>query len=126
MSKAPVHLVVQLTIHDGQFDAFQTIAQEMIAGTQPEVGTLGYEWFISRDRKRCRLLETYANPDALLAHFQGPVVQQLVPQLAQHVSIEAFEVYGDPGPEAIAMLAGFGAQILYYWGGLGRAAAGGR
>jgi len=120
MTKAAAHLLVELTIHNGQLDAFQSVAKEMIAGSQVEAGTLGYEWFLSSDRKRCRLLESYSSADALLAHFTGPVVQQLVPKMMQHVTLDRFEVYGDPGPKAAAMLANFGAQVFEHWEGLNR------
>src|SRR5271168_3683374 len=77
MSKANVHLTVELTINEGKFDAFQAIAQTMIAGTQKEPGALGYEWHLSSDRKRCRLLETSADANAVFAHMNGPVVREL-------------------------------------------------
>ncbi len=120
MANAAVYLLVETTIHDGQFAAFENVAREMIAGTQSEAGSLGYEFYVSSDRKRCRLLETYAGADALLAHFNGPVVQQLVPKLLQCVKLDRFEVYGDPGPQMSAMLANFGAQVFSHWGGLNR------
>ena len=120
MAKPAVHLLVELTIHNGQFDAFQSVAREMIAGSDAEAGTLGYEWYLSSDCKRCRLLESYASADALLAHFTGPVVQQLVPRMIQYVTIDRSEVYGDPGPQAAAMLANFGTQVFQHWDGLPR------
>lgn len=112
MAAQQVHLVVELTLHEGQQDAFNRLAQQMTAGTQTEAGALTYDWYMSSDGQHCRLLETYADANALLAHFTGPVVQQLVPQLAQIVTIDTFEVYGDPGPQVAAMLAGFGAVIF--------------
>lgn len=120
MAKAAVHLLVEGTIQDGQFDAFQSVAKEMIDGSQAEPGTLGYEWYLSNDRKRFRLLESYASADALLAHFTGPVVQQLVPKMRQYVMLDRFETYGDPGSQAGAMLAQLGAPVFGYWAGLER------
>jgi len=120
MAKAEVHLLLELTIHDGQFESFQAVANEMIAGTQGEAGTMAYEWFLSGDPKHCRLLESYATVDALLAHLTGPVVQQLVPKMMQYVAIDRSQVYGDPGPEAAKILASFGAPIFHYWAGLDR------
>jgi len=120
MGRAAVYLVVEATIHDGQLEAFQSVAKEMIAGSQAEAGTLGYEWYFSSDHKRCRLLESYASADALLAHFNGPVVQELVPKLLQHATLDRFEAYGDPGPQAGAMLANFGTPVFAHWGGLNK------
>jgi quinol monooxygenase YgiN len=115
MAAQAIHLVVEITIYDGKFDVFEGIAKEMLAVSQSEPGTLGYDWYVSGDRRRCRLMETYADANALLAHFKGPAVQQLVPKLLEHSRLERFEVYGDPGPEAAEMLKGFGAEIFQSW-----------
>jgi len=120
MSLQTVYLAVDLTINEGKRDAFEGIAQEMVAGSQREPGTVGYEWFLSADRKRCRLIETYTDAAAVLAHFKGPVVQELVPRLLGTASVAGFEVYGDPGPKAREMLAGFGAEIFDFQRGLDR------
>ena len=115
-----VHFLVELTIHDGKFDAFNTIAQEMIAQTQQEPGALRYEWCLSADRKRCRLMETYADAGAVMAHINGPAVQQGVPKMLENSALNRFEVYGDPGPQAAATLKGIGAEIFASWSGFHR------
>ncbi len=120
MAAQTVHFKVALTIHEGKLAAFEETAKAMTAGTRKEPGALGYEWYVSADRKTCRLLETYANADAALAHCTGLVVRDLVPKLLDSASVSAFEVYGDPGPEATAMLAGFGAAIFAFKQGLAR------
>jgi len=118
--KETVRLAVDFTINEGKLAAFESIAQEMVAGSQKEAGTLGYEWFLSADRKRCRLLETYVEANAVLAHFTGSVVQELVPKLLGTASVTGFEVCGDPGPKVREMLAPFGAEIFEFRLGLGR------
>ena len=118
MSKQMVGLVVELTIHEGKLDNLEALAQEMIAGSRKEPGTLGYEWYLSGDRQSCRLVESYSDADAVLAHFTGPVVQVMVPKLLEVASLTGFEVHGDPGAKATEMLAGFGAKIFLPWHGL--------
>lgn len=120
MSKNTVRLAVEMTAHEGKIQALESLAQAMVAGSQKEPGTLGYEWHLSADRRRCRLLETYLDANAVLAHFTGPVVQQLVPKVLEVASLNRIEVYGDPGPQAAQMLAGFGAEIFPLWHGLER------
>jgi hypothetical protein len=48
------------------------------------------------------------------------LVQTLVPKLLEISVFSAFEVYGDPGPKAAKLLAGFGAQIFTHWHGVTR------
>jgi quinol monooxygenase YgiN len=120
MTDNQVRFSVDLAIHDGRRAAFESIAREMIAGSQKEAGNLVYSWYLSADGKRCRLLETYADAAAVLAHMTGMVVQQLVPRLLEHSKIERFEVYGDPGAKAAAILQGLGAEIYQFQFGFSR------
>lgn len=111
---------MSLAIHPDKFNQFESTAQAMVEGSGKEPGTLGYDFYLGADRKTCRLLEHYADADAVMAHLSGPVVQQLVPQLLQSGSVTGFEVYGDPGATAAKGLAGFGAQFFGTWHALGR------
>jgi quinol monooxygenase YgiN len=120
MIKQTVRLTVDLTIQEGKCNEFEGIARTMIAGSHDEPGTLEYDFFLSNDGKSCRLVESYANPDAMLAHFKGRVVQELVPRLLETSSLAGFEVYGNPGPEMTQMLTGFGAEIFDFWNGISR------
>ena len=118
MSK--VLLRVSLAIREGKLDAFKAVAREMVDASQKEPGTLSYEWFMMADGKRCELIETYVDADALLAHFAGPAVQQGVPKMMATADVSGFQVFGDPGPKATEILSGFGAEIFSYWHGLNR------
>ena len=115
MASQIVRFTVSLSIADGKLEAFEKIAEAMLAATRKEPGALGYDWCLSSDRRTCRLLETYTNAEAVLAHLTGPVVQEYVPKLLAVATLNSFEVYGDPGPKASAMLAGFGAVIFPHW-----------
>ena len=120
MARNTVRFTVDLMIGEGKLDAFEGTAQAMVAGSRKESGTLGYEWFLSGDRRRCQLLETFSDANAVLTHLTGPVVRELVPKLLETAQITRFEVYGDPGPKAAEMLAGFGAEIFHVRHGLSR------
>ena len=120
MVEKVVRLTVSFKVNEAQMNAFKSIAAEMTDGARSEPGTLGYEWFVSRDGKQFRLVETYVDAHAVEAHFMGPVVQQLVPKLAAVCTVDGFEVYGDPGPKVAEMAAGFGAVLYQYWIGINR------
>jgi quinol monooxygenase YgiN len=118
--KQVVRLTVNMTINEGQAEAFKNVAQAMTEGSKSEPGTLGYEWFARGDGKTFRLVETYVDAAAVEAHFTGPVVQEWVPKLAAVCTVDGFEIYGDPGPKVAAMAANFGAAIFQYWMGIER------
>lgn len=120
MTDEAVRFTVSLTVAEGKLDAFEAVAQAMIVGSQHEAGTLVYEFCLSADRKRCRLVEKYIDADAVLSHLTGPVVQELVPKALELATISGFEVYGNPGPKAAEILAGFGAEIFESWHGFSR------
>lgn len=120
MSNSTVRFAVDLTINEGKFDEFTSIAQAMLAHTQKEPGALGYDWYFSADRKNCRLLETYIDANAVQAHMSGQAVLELVPKLLGVSKVSRFEVYGNPGPKAAEVLTGFGAQIFDPWRALER------
>jgi len=115
MASKIVRFTVSLSIADGKLEAFEEIAEWMLAGTHTEAGAIGYDWYLSSDRRHCRLLETYADADAVMEHLSGSVVQKFVPKLLSVASLDSFEVYGDPGPKASAMLARLGAVIFSPW-----------
>ncbi len=120
MKKDIVRLAVDMAVSHGQLEAFKAVARTMTEKTDREPGTLGYEWFSSSDESRWRLIEIYVDANAVLAHFTGPVVRDLVPQLAAVCTIDRFEIYGDPGPQVAETAAGLGAQVFSYWSGLSR------
>jgi quinol monooxygenase YgiN len=120
MLEKTVRLLVEATISEGCDEKFKEVAKAMTAASEAEPGTLGYEWFFSADGRQCRLLETYVDKDAVLAHFRGPAVTELVPQLVRLCMVDRFEIYGDPGPEVAQTAVGFGARFFSYWAGLTR------
>jgi quinol monooxygenase YgiN len=120
MTAQEVRFTVSFTIPAENLEQFKAIAQEMIASTQKETGTLAYDWFYSSDGSECRLIEAYVDPDAVLTHMTGRAVEELVPKIVKTATISGFEVYGDPGPEAAKLLAGLGAEIFIRQAGLSR------
>ena len=120
MSKNAVYFLVSFKINEGKFETFKEIAPAMIGFTQKEPGTLAYEWYFSPDRTRGRLLETYADQNAVTTHIAGRAVQELVPKIREVSSIAGFEVYGDPGPQASELLSKIGAELFQRWNGLDR------
>ena len=117
MAKSTVQLTIDLRINDGQLEEFECLAKAMCAATQVEPGALTYAWYLSDDRRHCRLVERYSDGNAVVTHLSGRAVEEFVPRLLTVSKLTRFEVHGDPGPKAVAMLAGFGADIFKHWHG---------
>jgi quinol monooxygenase YgiN len=115
MPNTKVYFIVDLTILEGKLANFEATIKSMIEGTMKEPGALGYDWFLSKDRKQCRLIETYADANAAFAHCSGPVVQGLVPKMLENSTLTSFKVYGDPGAKAGEILATVGAEVIPQW-----------
>jgi hypothetical protein len=76
-----------------------------------------YQWYLSADRTCCRIIGAYTDEEAVLAHSSGQALQDSVMKLLEHPSANRFEVYGDPGPQASAMLVSSGAEVFASWHG---------
>jgi quinol monooxygenase YgiN len=120
MIEQVVLIAVDVTVNEGQLEAFKSVAAQLTEYSKDEPGTLGYEWFAGANGKSFRLVETYANPAAVEAHFSGPAVQLGVPRLLAVCLVDRFEIYGDPGPTVSQTAKGMGAVIFPYWLGLDR------
>jgi len=116
MNSQKVHFLIDFTINE--FDDFAATVKIMTERTTKEPGALEYEWFLGKDHRRCRLVEIYANVEAMQAHLAGTVVQELVPKLLSFATVNRFEVYGQPDAQSAAVLASFGAEIYPHWQGL--------
>jgi len=117
MNSKTVQFTVHFSIKEGMLSGFESTARRMSALAQEECGTLAYDWFLSDDRTSGRLFEHYEDAQAVDAHLSGTIVQELVPELMRFVSVDKFDVNGDPGPEAAAALGSFGATIFKSWSG---------
>lgn len=120
MSTGRIRLLVELEVHEGKQAEFEAIAQQMVAVSEQEPGTLAYHFVMSADRKHCRLVEGYADIASITAHFDGPAVTEFVPELVQVATPIRMEVYGYPGPRVTALAAAFGAEVFTAWHGFDR------
>ncbi len=121
MSTNRIRVVVDLDIYEGKFAELEVIAKQMVAESEREPGTQCFHFLLSADRKRCRLVEGYADQAAIEAHFiDGPAIHQHIQQLIQVALPTRMEVYGDPGPKVAAMASAFAVEIFTTWEGFDR------
>jgi quinol monooxygenase YgiN len=116
-----VSWVIELAVKD--VGAFTALRDEMIEGTRPEAETLGYEWYRSADERTVHIYEKYSSSETMIAHVNG-FLEKWAGRFLEYSDVTRFVVYGDPSPEARAILDGFHAVYLGPWGGFSRFTAG--
>jgi quinol monooxygenase YgiN len=109
MSEA-IYFTIDLTVKDGQLDAFKAVANDLIDGASKEEGTLNYEWSIGDDQKTVRVYERYADSAAYMTHLAG--FGKHAEAFMATVDITGLIICGKPNAEAKAALADFGPTYL--------------
>ena len=104
--------LLEVEILPGKLDDFRAVARDLIANTQPEPGTLDYEWSLSPDNKLAHVFERYADSDAMIKHVEG--FGKFAARFMAACRVTRFTIYGEPNAEAKAALADLGP--IYYSG----------
>lgn len=94
--------VIEVEILPGKLDDFRAVTRDLIAKTEPEPGTLAYEWHLSPGGKTCHIFERYADSAALVKHCEG--FGQFAERFFAACQPVRFTVYGEPSAEAKAMI----------------------
>ncbi len=107
-----VSWVLELSVKDGQLDAFKALAREMSEATQAdEPGATHYEWFANDDGKTFHIYERYADSAATMVHL-GNFGAKFAERFLACVEPARLTVYGDPSEEVRGALAGLGAAHM--------------
>ncbi len=108
-----------MSVREGSLEAARELMEEMVSATREESGTTGYEWFLSADGTACHINERYADSDAVLAHL-GNFGARFADRFLACFEPVSMSVYGEPSAEVLAILDGFGASYLEWFGGFNR------
>ena len=110
---------LQMSVHEGHLKDARELMSEMVAGTEQEPGTQGYEWFLSEDGKTCHINERFADSEAVMAHLDN-FGARFADRFLACFEPTSLSVYGDPSAEARTALYGLGATYLGWLGGFNR------
>ena len=110
---------LQMSVREGRLDDARELMHEMVASTEQEPGTVGYEWFLDADGGSCHIHERYADSAAALVHI-GHFGSKFADRFFACFEPTSLSVYGDPSGEVRAALDGFGAAYLGWFGGFVR------
>ena len=96
-------------IHEGKLEIFRGLASKCIESVkEKDVGTLQYDWFLSKDQSQCIVRETYVDSGALLSHVTN--LGDLFGQLLE-VSDFSVQLFGHPSTELLHAIATFDPQV---------------
>lgn len=116
-----IHYTLQFDVAEGKMPDFETLAQKACDECHAnEPGTLVYRWQIDESGTRVQLHERFADDAAMMVHANGPAATDIFPKLMEISEVTRFDVHGNPGPEAAAKLAEFGAAVYGDWKGFDR------
>jgi len=97
-----IYWILQVAIHPGKLEDFRSVANDLIAKTKLEPGTLGYQWNLSDDESICHIYERYQNAEALLTHVQS--FGAFAKHFMEACHPTSFHVYGPANDAVVAAL----------------------
>jgi quinol monooxygenase YgiN len=98
-----IYWLLEVSILPGQLENFRAVVGELIASTELEPGTLGYDWNLSADETVCHIYERYVNSAALLTHGQG--FHAFAERFFKTCRPTRCDIYGTPSAEVKAAMA---------------------
>lgn len=108
MSTNELKGIIRFRIHQGQEDRFMAVVDDCCRLVHHhEPGVTSYEWFLDVDDGTCTLLDSFASSEAVVAHLQGPVATELLPQLLEVADIERVDFFGVPTNDVLIATAEF-------------------
>jgi quinol monooxygenase YgiN len=110
--------LLEVAILPGRLADFRAVAKDLIANTQPEPGTLDYEWHLSPDNTTCHIFERYRDSAAMIQHVEG--FGHFAARFLASCRPTRFSVYGDLSAEAKTVLADLGPVYFSGLGGFSR------
>lgn len=78
-----------------------------------DVGTLRYDWFLSRDGTQCEVHETYADPEYLLQH-RANVHDASVRLIREFAEDHVTTVYGENSLQLVRLTDALGTGVTWF------------
>jgi quinol monooxygenase YgiN len=112
MSK--IQVSAKMKINHGMLEEFKQQAAKCISiAKEKDPGTLQYDWFISSDKTKCEIRETYESSEALLAHISN-LREALRILFEKFASDHSLVIYGEPSAELLENAKTRGIDIIIF------------
>jgi quinol monooxygenase YgiN len=109
-----IEVVARMSVRAGMLERFKAQAVEcMRLAASRDVGTLAYDWFLSRDGRRCEVRELHADSESLLQHRANvrEAFERLIKEFADDCAITAF---GEPSLQLVRLSDTLGAGVTWF------------
>jgi quinol monooxygenase YgiN len=109
-----IEVVARMSVRAGMLERFKAQAVECLRlAASRDLGTLAYDWFLSRDGRRCEVRELYADSESLLQHRANvrDAIERLTEDFADEYAITAF---GEPSPQLVRLSDALGAGVTWF------------
>ncbi len=107
----PITLIVESAVTDGKYDALVALIAEVAAHcSATEPGLRRYDWFVSDDRSEVRVVEEYADSDAIRFHLEN--YASFLPAHAECRTPTRFTLLGEPDDALRAAMTERGARVF--------------
>ncbi len=113
-----IYWLLEVAILPEQLKDFRAVANDLIASTKSESGTLNYEWNLNGEKTICHIYERYRDSAAMLTHVQS--FGRFAERFLKACRPVRFDVYGSPTEEAKAALADLNPTYYTSLGGFSR------
>lgn len=91
----PLTLIVESTVIDGKYDDLVALIERVAAHcSATEPGLQRYDWFANDDRTEVRVVEKYADSEALRFHLEN--YASFLPAMAECRTPVRFTLLGEP------------------------------
>ena len=106
-------LIARMRVRAGMLEQFRSQAAECIRlAVARDVGTLRYDWFLSRDGTQCEVRESYADSESLLEHRAN--VRDAYEGLSRFAQERVTSVYGEPSLQLVRLADCLGAGVTWF------------
>lgn len=114
-----VRIDAEFSIQEGKLDEFKKLTSNIVDKVEAnEPGMLNYDWYLSGDGSKCRVVDTYTDSNAIMAHFAN--VGDLLGALGEIAPITEFKIYGNLSDEVRQATEPFSPQYYDHFRGFTR------
>jgi len=115
----PLTVLVESEIAPGKASELREVLARVIAHCgESEPGMLAYDWYVDAEEQQCRVVERYADSDALLFHFEN--YAPFGKELAACRTLKSLTLLGEPSEKLRKALSAMSPPTFGWLAGLER------